>query len=139
MAVPQKVPQFVHRPPRRLEKALAAGTAFTNAQILYEIIPVFGSFRTRIRAKTATAGATLNVYFVDPNFDVTQADGASPVAYGSLVGTIYTTGGGTATLTAGTESKIDIDLYGEGFMLIELVGSGSGTITFIDVSQLPTA
>lgn len=128
----KRMPDARHRAPIRFKKALAAATAFANAQVLWEIVPVFGSANARIRALVTGAGATLDVFGVGPDFDVDQV-----VAFGSIVGTVYTTGAGTAALVAGTENKVDVTLFGEGYLLVRLTGGGAGVISFIDVCQLP--
>lgn len=129
-------PDDISRPARRLTGALAAGTATSNGGVLYEVIPVRGSARVRVRIKTATNGGTLDVFFVGPDFN--QQQSVDGVAYASLVGTIYTTGNGTqASVTAGTEAKVDVDCYGESYAIVKFTGSvGAGVITFVDVSQV---
>ena len=131
-----RAPADESRPHRRLTGQLAAGTATSNGGILYEVVPVRGSARLRVRIKTASNGGTLDVFFVGPDFN--QQQSGESVAYGSLTGTIYTTGNGTqASVTAGTEAKIDVDCYGESYAIVKFVGSvGAGTITYADVSQV---
>jgi hypothetical protein len=241
------------RPPFRCEgtngatgaRGLGVGRAYANTEVYYEIIPVFGALRARIRAKVASANATLDFVHVGPDFDPEQMSkyatatlnpagaensivytakeagfagtnisvtyvnggnnqtlsvavsgkaitvnlatngGGTPtstaaqvvaaiaastaannlvscaygsdggigdgsgvpvavaqtflfIAYSALGGTLYTSGNPSQlALTAGTEAKTDIDCYGEGYVLLKLTGSGTGTVTYIDVSQLP--
>lgn len=121
---------------------LAAGTATAATGVLYDIIPVRGSAKLRVRIKTATNGGTLDVVLLGPDFDVQQArgtQGAAAVAFASLVGTQYTTGNpAQVPVTAGTEAKIDItDLSGESYALVKFTGTvGVGSITYVDVSQV---
>lgn len=119
----------------RCQNGLAAGTATANGTTIYEIVPVSGALRIRVRIKTATNGGTLDVFGLGPDFDLTQAQAG--VAYGSLTGTIYSTGNPTqVVVAAGTESKADIDLYGEEYVVLKFSGTtGAGTITYVDVSQ----
>ena len=99
-----RVPPDQSRPSYRLKGQLAAGAATSNGGILYELIPVRGSARVRVRIKTASNGGTLDLFFVGPDFNQQQAEDG--VAYGSLTGTIYTTGNPTqVAVTAGTEAK----------------------------------
>lgn len=131
--MPIRQPDDIPRPQRRLTGALATGAATSNGGILYEVVPVRGSARFRCRIKTAGNGGTLDLVFVGPDFDTAQT-----VAYGSLAGTLYTTGNpAQVAVTAGTEATITTDCYGEGFLLVKFTGSGgAGTITFCDVSQV---
>src|SRR4051812_13553228 len=97
------------RPPRRLKKNLAAGVATSNGGILWELVPVFGSARVKVRIKTASNGGTIELIPVGPDFDPDQA---SATAFASLTGTPYTTGGpASVAVVAGTESQIFMDLY----------------------------
>src|SRR5581483_11444345 len=113
----------------------AAGAATANGQVNYEIIPVSGALSLRVRIKVATNGGTLDVFFLGPDFDLTQEQ--QGVAYGSLVGTIYATGNPTQVpITAGTEAKADVTLNGEEYAIIKYTGAtGAGSITFCDVCQ----
>ena len=131
-----RAPADESRPHRRLTGQLAAGTATSNGGILYEVVPVRGSARLRVRIKTASNGGTLDVFFVGPDFNQQQSGESG--ADGSLTGTIYTTGNGTqAAVSAGTEAKIDVDCYGENYAIIKFVGSvGAGTISYCDCSQV---
>lgn len=120
----------------RCKRSLKAATAFVNLQVLYEIIPIFGSFRARFRARVAAAGATLDFIFVGPDFDPDQELAAKTFA--QLAGTQYTSANPTQlVLVAGTEGNKDVDLYGEGYVILKLTGSGSGTIDYVDIAQLP--
>jgi hypothetical protein len=131
-----RVPPDLSRPHVRLVGQLKAGAATSNGGILYELVPVRGAARLRVRIKTATNGGTLDVFFVGPDFN--QQQSGDGVAYASLAGTIYTTGNGTqAAVTAGTEAKIDVDCYGESYALLKFTGTtGAGTITYVDVAQV---
>jgi hypothetical protein len=140
---PQRSPDARHRYPIRCKGALAKGAAFTNGQILYEILPVFGSLNARVRALVTGAAATLDAFFLGPDFDI-ESQTLTPQAplvatlFANLAGTIYATGGPAQTpLAAGTESKVDLTLFGEGYLLLKLTGQGSGAVSFIDLSQTP--
>lgn len=132
-------PDAIYRGVYRCKNGLAAGTATSNGGIIYEVVPVFGSARLRVRIKVATNGGTLDVIPLGPDFDMTSAGVvAGSTAFASLTGTQYATGGSTANaVTAGTELKVDLDLYGDAYVLLKYTGSvGAGSITFVDVSQL---
>ena len=132
-------PDAIYRGLIRCKNGLAAGAATANGVVIYEVVPVFGSARVRVRIKVATNGGTLDVIPVGPDFDVTSAGVvAGSTAFGSLVGTQYATGGSTSNaVTAGTELKVDLDLYGETYLLLKYTGStGAGSITYVDVAQL---
>ena len=110
----------------------------TNGQTYSEVVAVPGSARVRVRIKTATATGTLNVKPIAPvatsptDESVLTADGrvdASKVQ-------AYATGTGTAAVSAGTETKVDLDLYGENFVLVEFVCTLTGTLVFCDVVQV---
>lgn len=132
----KKAPPVVHRPARRLTGNLAAGTATSNGGVLYEVVPTHGAIRLRARIKTATNGGTIDLFAVGPDFNPDQA--IAGVVYGSLVGTIYTTGNPTqVNVTAGTEAKIDYDCYGEAYVIVKFTGTvGAGTVTYCDVCEL---
>ena len=134
-----RTPDAVYRGPSRCKNGLAAGTATSNGGVIYEIVPIFGSSRVRVRIKVATNGGSLDVIPVGPDFDVTSNGAvAGSTAFASLVGTQYTTGGSTSNaVTAGTELKVDLDIYGESYLLLKYTGStGAGSITYVDVCQL---
>jgi hypothetical protein len=128
-----RIPGDKPRPAIRLKGALKAGAATSNGGILYEIVPTRGSSRMRVRIKTATNGGSIDLIPVGPDFDPDQT-----VAFGSLTGTLYTSGLPTQVgVTAGTETKIDLELYGENYVIVKFTGTvGAGTITFVDVSQV---
>lgn len=129
-------PDDISRPARRMTGALAAGTATSNGGVLYEVIPLRGSARVRVRIKTATNGGTLDLLFVGPDFN--QQQGVDAVAFASLTGTVYTTGNPTqVAVTAATEATIVSDCYGEGYAIVKFTGTvGAGTVTYCDYSQV---
>lgn len=109
------------------------GKTFANNGVLWAVIPVFGAATLTVRLKAATAGGTLDVFALGPDFDITQPQST---AYASLEGTIYTTGNPTqVAIVAGTENIITLNTLGEGFAIIKFTGGGSGTITYCDVMQ----
>lgn len=141
--MPARAPDDISRPHLQFvaPSALAPGTATSNGGVLYDIIPVRGAARVRVRIKTATNGGTLDLVFLGPQFDTAQSRATGAVAataYGSLVGTQYTTGNPTqVAVAAGTEAKIDADCYGESYVLVKFTGTvGAGTITYCDTSQV---
>lgn len=118
---------------RRLKNALAAGTALGIGIVAYEIVPI-GPLITKLRVRAkSTAAATLDVLFVGPDFDPGQS-----VAFGSLVGTVYSTANPASTpLAANTEAFVDAVPGGEGFAIIRVtMGAGAGTVNYVDVSSL---
>lgn len=130
-----RVPQAKVHPIRRLAGTLAPATAFVNNAVKYAVVPLLGALSVTARIKTASAGGTLDVFFVGPDFDPEQT-----AAYASLVGTIYATGAPTqVAVSAGTEALITIACTGECYAIIKFTGGGTGTITFCDVSALPAS
>lgn len=113
---------------------LAVAAAFVNTNVLYEVIPVRGAAKVRVRFKATNTGA-LDLIFVGPDFNQQQAvDG---VAFASLTGTSYTTGNPTqVAIVANTEAKIDSDCYGEGYVIIKFSATATGAVTFCDASQI---
>jgi hypothetical protein len=101
-------------------------------------VAVAQSARVRVRIKTATATGTLNVKPIAP-IGLLPTDEAVQLADGTIDPAkvlAYTTGTGTAAVSAGTETKVDVDLYGENYVLVEFVCTLTGTLTFCDVSQV---
>jgi hypothetical protein len=126
------------RAPFRCKRSLAAAAVVGIGAVLYEIVPVFGSFRWRVRAKV-TAAASLDFIHVGPDFDPEQE--LSGKTFAQLVGTQYATPAITQlALAANTEANRDFDCYGEGYLILKLTGgAGAGAVTFVDVTQLPNA
>lgn len=124
------------RAPMRCKRSLAAGVNVGIGAVVYEIIPVFGAFRTRIRAKAAV-GMTLDIIAVGPDFEPDQEQRG--IAFASLKGTLYTTANPTQlALAAGVEGNKDLDLYGEGYLILKVTGgAGAGILNYVDVLQLP--
>lgn len=115
---------------------LAAGTSFANTNVRYEIHNVSGCSSVSARIKTATAGGTLDLFFVGPDVDIDSII-ANDTAYASIGGTIYTTGNATqGTVTAGTECLVTATCHGEDFVIVKFTGGGSGTITYCDVARV---
>jgi|SRR6185312_3908722 len=117
------------RPPRRLIGALKAGAVCvaSTAMSEYVAIPNKGDVRVRIKA---SVGGTISLHYMGPDVDVTAG-----------TGTEYSTGNpADVTVTADTEAMVDTgkdtDAHpmGEGYVKITYTPSGSGTITFCDVS-----
>jgi hypothetical protein len=130
-----RTPDIISRPIYRCTKNLAAAAVTANGGVLWEVVPVRGALRVRVRIKVSGNGGTIDLVFVGPNFDTEQS---ASTAYASLTGTLYTSGNPTqVAVTAGTETKIDVDCYGENFLLIKYTGAvGAGAITYCDVCQL---
>lgn len=130
-------PQAKIRPLRRLGGQLAPTTAFANTNVKYAIVPVLGAASLTARIKTATAGGTIDIVFVGPDFPSDQND-VGTLAFASLVGTLYTSGNPTqVAVVAGTEVLITATCHGECFAIIKFTGTGTGTITFVDVGMVP--
>lgn len=128
-----RIPSAECRPPFRLKKALAAGTVFTSGQVAYEIVRVFNSVNARIRTK-GTQAYTIDVIPLGPDADQDFAQVAANLAN---LQTQYTTGTGTAAVIANTESKVDMTLMGEGYLLVRVTWGGTGgTLNFVDLCQL---
>ena len=130
------VPPLDYRPHRVVGGDLAAGTSLASGSSKSRVVCVAGLARVRVRIKTATVGGTLNVIPIRPiGTDDTAVSAAGEISAAKV--TEYTTGTGTATVTAGTEQKVDLDLYGESYVLVELeYTAGAGTITFCDISGI---
>jgi hypothetical protein len=111
----------------------------TSGQTYSEVVACPGSARIRVRILTGGSGAgTLNIKPIAPvaasptDESVLAADGSiSPAKV-----TAYSTGTATAAVTAATETKADLDLYGENFVLVQFVCTTTGTLVFADVSQV---
>ena len=116
---------------------LAPATVTANGQVQYEIVPLYGAISVSARIKVATNGGTLDMFAVGPDFNPEQGS-KDNTTFGSLVGTVYTTGNPTQVpVTAGTEAIITYTGKGEGWLLIKYTGAtGAGTVTYCDVSQL---
>ena len=117
----------------------APTATITSGQTYQEVVAVPGSARVRVR--TLTAGSGAGTLYVKPIAPVA----ASPTDESVLTkdGHVdpskvqaYATGTGTAAVTAATEAKVDLDLYGENFILVQFVCSATGTLVFVDVSQV---
>lgn len=131
--MPARQPDDISRAAYRLVRGLAVATAFVNTTVLWEVIPIRGAARVKVRFKATNTG-TLDLFFLGPGFDQDQA---SATAYASLLGTIYTTGNPTqVAIVANTEAQIFSDCYGEGFAIVKFTGTATGAITYADVSQV---
>lgn len=147
------VPNDRSRPAYRLNRSTAAapapglqgssmpgstGGAVTNGNTYSEVIAVTGAARVRVRIKTVTATGTLNVIPIAPQ-GLLSTDESVMAASGTIDPAKvlnYATGTGTVAVAAATEAKVDLDLYGESYALVQFVCSANGTITFVDVSQV---
>lgn len=123
-------PSPIPRPAIRLKgvsPGLGVGVAFENTNVRSEVVATHGSARIRARIKTAAAGGTIQLIPLGPDYNPETGTG----------GTEYTSGVSASTaVVAATEMNVDLDLYGENFVLVKFVGSGTGTITYCDVSQV---
>lgn len=112
--------------------------AVTGSTTYSQVVATAGSARIRVRILTATATGTLNVIPIAP-MGATSTDEATYNANGKIDTskiTPYATGTGTVSVSAGTEANVDLDLYGENHCLVQFVCTLSGTIAFVDVSQV---
>lgn len=116
---------------------LKATQAFVNLAVKYEIVCVSGMNKVTARIKTASAGGTLDIFFIGPDVDIEAAvrlDTAYPPS-----GTIYTTSNATqGAVVAGTEQVVSVACNGEDYAVIKFTGGGTGTVTYCDVSTLST-
>lgn len=136
--MPQRFPAANYKPNRRCKGLLRVGAPFTNTAILYEILPIAGASAWRARIKTATAGGTLDAFYIGPDVEI-EAAIANATAYASIGGTIYTSGNPSqVAVTAATETKIEDSPKGEGYVLLKFTGGGTGTISFVDLVTLNT-
>jgi hypothetical protein len=132
-----RAPTSKPRPPVRLKNAsatgLGVGVATSNGGINYEIIPVFGAARVRVRIKVSGNGGAIDLVGVGPDFDPEQRP-----AFGALTGTLYATGNpAQVPVIVATEATITMDLYGEGYVIVKYTGAvGAGAITYCDVEQV---
>lgn len=116
----------------------STGGTVTSGVTYREVVACAGSARIRVRIKTATATGTLTVSPVGP-MGLTAIDESVMAADGTIDPTkvlAYTTGTGTAAVAAATETKVDLDLYGENYVLVEFACTLTGTITWCDQSQV---
>lgn len=135
--MPQRYPPSSYKPLIRCKGQLAAGVVTSNGGILYEIHQVGGCARFKARIKTSGNGGTIDAFFVGPDVDIDVVVKNAP-AFGSIVGTIYSTGGpAQVAVVAGTESQIFADCYGEGYVILKFTGTvGAGAITYCDVGRV---
>lgn len=131
------------KPLRRLDGqgsnyGLRATRAFANTNIRYEVVCVTGMSKVTARIKTASAGGTLDIFFLGPDVDINEIQRAD-TAYGSIPGTIYTSGAASqGTVVAGTELLVTVACAGEDYAVIKFTGGGTGTVTYCDVAALST-
>lgn len=137
----QRLPTPAWKPLLRLNGqgvnyGLRAGQAFANTNVRYEVVCVSGMQKVVARIKTASAGGTLDIFFIGPDVDI-AALLAGDVAYASIVGTIYTTGNATqGAVVAGTEQTVNANCNGEDYCVVKFTGTGTGTITYCDMARL---
>lgn len=117
----------------------APTATITNGQTYSEVVCTAGAAKIRARILCAGAGAgTLNIKPIAPT--ATTATDESVMAGSGFIDPAkvrkYSTGTGTGAVAAVTEVKVDLDLYGENYCLVEFVCSATGTLVFCDVSTL---
>lgn len=114
---------------------LRVGQTFANTNVRYEIVSCAGMQKIAVRVKTASAGGTLDIFFLGPDVDVEAALNGN-TAY-PPAGTIYTSGNATqGTIVAGTELLVTATTNGEDYAVVKLTGTGTGTVTYCDVAML---
>ena len=121
---------------RVLKGALAPGSATANATTIGEVIPIANCRYVTIRVKTATAGGTLNFDYVRPvaTEPVNNTDGSINPA--QIVKYVSPASPTAVTVTAGTETSMQITTNGEKYAYISFTGGGTGTISYVDVCAL---
>jgi hypothetical protein len=105
---------------------------FANTNVRYEVVCVSGMNKVTARIKTATAGGTLDIFFIGPDVDV-EALVKNDTAYASIVGTIYTTGNATQGACRGNGADRDGRVQRRGLRGHRVHRRGTGTVTFCDV------
>lgn len=101
-------------------RQLAVGSVIPAAGTAKCRIPVAGASKVRVCAKVSEA-ATLKCFRMRP-------DGETRSTIGNPA---------DVALVADTEAKMDIDLYGEAYLEIEILADvDAATIAFVDVNQL---
>lgn len=116
----------------------STGGAVTNGSTYSEVVACPGANAIRARILTTTATGTLNVTPIAP-YASTAIDESARQASGFIDPAKvqkYTTGTGTAAVSAGTEQKVDLTLFGESYVLVEFVCAATGSINWCDVCQL---
>lgn len=117
----------------------STGGTCTSGVTYREVVAVLNATNVRVRILTAGGGAgALNVIPIAP-VAILSTDESTQDATGWIDPTKvtpYGTGTGTAAVVSATEQKVDLALMGESYVLVEFVCSGTGTITWCDVSQL---
>lgn len=114
---------------------LGVGTAFVSTGVHYEMVCVAGMQKISVRAKCTNTG-TIDIFFLGPDVDI-EALLRGNVAYASIAGTIYTSGGATqGTLVANTELQVTATPQGEDYAVVKLTGTATGAVTYIDVATL---
>lgn len=140
---PQRNASPSFKPLRRLNGqgsnyGLKVGQTFINTAVKYEVVSVSGMAKITARIKTATQGGTIDIFFIGPDVDV-DALLKNDTAYGSIVGTIYTSGNASqGTVVAGTEQLITVACSGEDYAVVKFTGTGTGTVSYCDVATLST-
>ena len=129
-------PDFINRPPRRLNGALAAAQTIAGSATKYEIINVGGAAAIAIRAKMSGA-ATLKAHWCGPDVDKERVQTTGAVTI--TAGTEYTTGNPTdVTMTSGgTEYLIAPTHSGESWLKIIITdtSTSTNTVSYVDVAQ----
>ena len=114
------------------------GGAVTNGTTYREIVACPGSARLRVRILTATATGTLNLKPVAPMAltatDESVSDKTGFIDPAKVV--VYATGTATGAVAAGTETKVDLDCYGENYVMVEFICTATGSVVWCDISQV---
>jgi hypothetical protein len=120
--------------------ATAPTATITNGQTYSEVVCTAGAAKVRVRILCAgSAAGTLTVSPIAPE-GLVASDESVMAANGRIDPAkirAYTTGASSATAVAAvTETKVDLDLYGENYCLVSFLASGTGTLVFCDISTV---
>lgn len=140
--MPVKTPDYINRPPRRLNGALKPGTV-AGSSTTSEVVNVGGASRIAIRIKASGAGS-LFANWVGPDGQWNRSTTGQETWSG---GTVYTSGNAAAvTVTGGTEALLAIPPItadfpthsGESWLQVGFTdtSTSTNTISYVDIACL---
>lgn len=122
---------------RVLGGALAPGSATASGALLAEVIPIANARYLTIRIKTGASGTgTLAFDFVRPvaTEPFQLSSGATdPAQVTKYVSPASPT---AVAVSASTETSMQVTCNGESFGIVSFTGTGTSTITYVDVAAL---